>query len=323
MRGKPRFDSDIRWRDITEKSAFLNRRDFIKKTSRVIVAAGFAAAARPFVPRVWAQEGTPLLGNIQKSIYGTEEEQNTLFEATHYNNFYEFGLGKEDPARQAQAFNPRPWTISIGGHVSHPGTFDVDDLIRRFGQEERIYRMRCVEAWSMVIPWVGFPLSKLIDLVEPTSKARYVEFVTLFDPESMPGQKRLGVINWPYVEGLRMDEALNPLTILAVGIYGEILPNQNGAPIRLVVPWKYGFKSIKSIASIRFVENQPRTSWRLIAPHEYGFFANVNPAVDHPRWSQKTERRIGKPGRIPTVLFNGYGEHVAHLYEGMNLKQFK
>jgi sulfoxide reductase catalytic subunit YedY len=249
---------------------------------------------------------------------------NSLEEITSYNNFYEFGTGKEDPAKNAGVFNPKPWSITVEGECNKKGTFDLEDFIKPYALEERIYRLRCVEGWSMVIPWVGFSLADMLKTFEPTSKAKYVEFTTLFDKSRMPGQQRR-VLNWPYVEGLRIDEAMNPLAIMAVGLYGDILPNQNGAPIRLVVPWKYGFKSIKSIVKIRFTEKQPKTTWNESAPKEYGFYSNVNPNVDHPRWSQKKERRIGeafwKP-KIETLMFNGYGEQVAHLYQGMDLRKY-
>ena len=237
-----------------------------------------------------------------------------------YNNFYEFGTGKEDPSENAGSLKTRPWTVTVEGEVNQPKTFDIDQLLKLAPLEERIYRMRCVEAWSMVIPWVGFPLSALLKQVNPNSNAKYVEFETLKDPEQMPGQRR-NVLNWPYREGLRMDEAMNPLTLLTVGLYGDVLPNQNGAPVRIVVPWKYGFKSAKSIVRIRLVEKMPVTSWMQAGPEEYGFYANVNPDVDHPRWSQAKERRIGDFLKRPTLPFNGYGEQVASLYAGMDLKR--
>ncbi|HYH99594.1 protein-methionine-sulfoxide reductase catalytic subunit MsrP, partial [Hyalangium sp.] len=237
-----------------------------------------------------------------------------------YNNFYEFGLDKNDPARHAHILKTRPWSVVIDGEVAKPQTVDIDQILSWFSLEERVYRMRCVEAWSMVIPWHGFPLGELIKRVEPTSRAKYVAFTTLMDPEQMPGQKR-HVLDWPYVEGLRMDEAMHPLTILAVGLYGKTLPNQNGAPLRLVVPWKYGFKGLKSIVKITLTEQQPPTTWNLAKPSEYGFYANVNPEVDHPRWSQATERRVGEYRRRPTLPFNGYAEQVASLYTGMDLRE--
>jgi len=254
-------------------------------------------------------------------VLGPSDPQTPLGSVTTYNNFYEFGLSKSDPAEHAGSLKTRPWTVSIEGECHKPKVFDIEELLKAFPLEERVYRMRCVEAWSMVIPWLGFPLKALLDKVEPTSRAKYVAFTTLLDPKQMPGQET-GVLDWPYVEGLRIDEAMHPLAILAVGLYGRTLPNQNGAPIRLVVPWKYGFKGIKSIVKIALVEEQPKTTWNGAASREYGFFANVNPYVDHPRWSQATERRIGDLQRRPTLMFNGYAEQVASLYSGMNLETF-
>lgn len=250
-----------------------------------------------------------------------DEDQTSYDSITHYNNFYEFGTDKEDPARRAGRLRTRPWTVRVEGLVGKPQTIDIDRLIRLAPLEERVYRMRCVEGWSMVIPWVGFPLNALLKMVEPLGKAKFVAFETLRDPGQMPGQ-RTSVLEWPYVEGLRLDEAMHPLTLLAVGLYGRVLPNQNGAPVRLVVPWKYGFKSIKSIVRIRLVDRQPPTSWNISAPQEYGFYSNVNPTVDHPRWSQARERRIGDWLPRATLPYNGYGEEVAHLYRGMNLKRY-
>ena len=252
--------------------------------------------------------------------FRTDEKPTAFKDATRYNNFYEFGTDKSDPQRYAGSLRTRPWSVAITGEVGKPGTIDLDDLLRPHTAEERIYRLRCVEAWSMVIPWLGVPLGEIIKRFEPTSGARYVAFKTLLDLEQMPGQ-RSQVLDWPYLEGLRIDEAMHPLTILATGMYGRELPNQNGAPLRLVVPWKYGFKSIKSIVEIRLMRTEPLTSWKLQAPKEYGFFANVNPDVDHPRWSQKRERRIGELRKRPTQLFNGYADQVAHLYAGMDLRK--
>ena len=255
-----------------------------------------------------------------KSRLSTREPPTAYSHVISYNNYYEFGTGKADPARSAGPLRTRPWTVLVDGEVAKPRTFDIDELLA-LPLEERVYRLRCVEAWSMVIPWIGFELNRLARLVEPTSRAKYVEFRTAMQPDTMPGLRRT-VLRWPYTEGLRIDEAMHPLTILAVGLYGEVLPNQNGAPIRLVVPWKYGFKSAKSIVHIRFVETQPRTAWETVAPHEYGFFSNVNPEVDHPRWSQKRERRIPElRASRPTEPFNGYGEQVASLYAGMDLRK--
>ena len=289
------------------------------------IGAGMAAVAAfglhsPGV-RAETSDKTKTLENIIRAgAYDTDERQTSYKSITSYNNFYEFGTGKEDPAQNAHTLRPRPWTVRVDGHVDKPGDYDLDDLIRPHALQERIYRMRCVEAWSMVIPWVGIPLAEIIKKLGPTSKAKYILFETLKDREQMPGQRRR-VIPWPYTEGLRMDEAMNPLTLMAVGLYGRELPNQNGAPLRLVVPWKYGFKGIKSIVRISFVDRRPRNSWNIIAAQEYGFYANVNPDVDHPRWTQANERRIGEFRRRKTLMFNGYGEEVAHLYSGMNLKK--
>jgi methionine sulfoxide reductase catalytic subunit len=253
--------------------------------------------------------------------FSTSEAANSLEDITTYNNFYEFGTGKDDPARLAGSFRPTPWSVTIGGEAEVTGKFTLEDILKPHALEERIYRLRCVEAWSMVIPWIGIPLGDLLKRFRPTSRAKYVAFKTVMRPSEMPGQ-RYPVLDWPYVEGLRIDEAMHPLTILAVGLYGQALPNQNGAPLRLVVPWKYGFKSIKSIVEIRFTERQPPTSWNISSPGEYGFYANVNPEVDHPRWSQAKERRIGGgvfSARQPTLMFNGYAEQVAGLYRGMDL----
>ena len=269
---------------------------------------------------LWAAASRKL-GPLEKSLYSTSEEATAFKDVTRYNNFYEFGTGKEDPVKFADSLKTDGWKISVGGEVAKPTVFDMDQLLKKFPLEERIYRLRCVEAWSMVIPWVGFPLHKLIQAVEPTGSAKYVEFVTLHDPEQMPGQ-RSPILEWPYREGLRLDEALHPLTILSVGIFGEVLPNQNGAPIRLVVPWKYGFKSAKSIVQINLTETQPKTAWNLANSREYGFYSNVNPAVNHPRWSQRKERRIGEFRKRETLPFNGYGDWVASLYSGMDLEKF-
>jgi len=313
--------SDIKNREITEKKVYLNRRQFLIDTS--VTAAAVATGLVFSAIQVRSEEapaGTKLKG-VRKGPFSTDEKLTPFKDITHYNNFYEFGTDKYSPARNAKSLVTRPWTVAVEGEISHPKVYDVDELIKISPLEERIYRLRCVEGWSMVIPWVGFPLNALIKQVEPTSKAKYVEFTTLDDPKQMPGQRR-GVLEWPYVEGLRMDEAVHPLTVLAVGLYGEVLPNQNGAPIRLVVPWKYGFKSIKSIVRIRFVEKRPMTAWEKAAPREYGFYSNVNPEVDHPRWSQARERRIGKFRKRKTLLFNGYAEQVAHLYRGMDLRAY-
>ncbi len=308
--GKP---DDIKSSEITPEKVFLDRRKFIGQT------AAFCAVAAAGTVGPWALRATTRRGPRGT---GVQDDELTAYEhVTGYNNFYEFGTDKEDPARNAHTLRPRPWTVIVEGEINKPGQYDLDDLLRGITIEDRIYRLRCVEAWSMVIPWRGFPLSKLISRFEPTSKAKYVEFHTLYDVEQMPGQ-RGPVLPWPYIEGLRMDEAMHPLAIFATGLYGEDLPNQNGAPFRLVVPWKYGFKSIKSIVRIRFQATQPQNTWAITAPNEYGFYANVNPEVDHPRWSQKRERRL--PGlfkRRKTQLFNGYADQVGHIYAGIDLRR--
>ncbi|MBO3759962.1 protein-methionine-sulfoxide reductase catalytic subunit MsrP [Ciceribacter sp. L1K22] len=302
--------------EITPKNLYLTRRSLIGAA-----AGGLAIASAPsvFAAPIAAKE----------TDYKVSDKPTTYEDITTYNNFYEFGTGKDDPARNSGDFKARPWRLEVGGLVNKPTVFGIDDLISSIPQEERIYRMRCVEAWSMVIPWVGFPISALLDKVEPLGSAKYVAFETVVRPEEMPGQRGLfQSMPWPYVEGLRLDEARHPLAILATGIYGETLLNQNGAPIRLVVPWKYGFKGIKSIVKITLTEEQPPSSWNLLAPNEYGFYANVNPDVDHPRWSQATERRIGEANglfggaRMNTLPFNGYAEEVAGLYAGMDLAKF-
>jgi sulfoxide reductase catalytic subunit YedY len=311
---------DIKSSEITDKSVYLSRRKFLLAGSASLasLAAGAAPDWLSGVDQAYA--GTKLAG-VQKSPLSASETQNSFKDITTYNNFYEFGTDKDDPAQYAKTLVTRPWTVAVEGEVKRPKTYDIDELMKLSPLEERIYRLRCVEAWSMVIPWVGFPLSALIKRVEPTSNAKYVEFITLLDPKQMPGQRR-GVLEWPYVEGLRMDEAAHPLAVLAVGLYGEVLPNQNGAPIRLVVPWKYGFKSVKSIVKIRFVEKQPQTAWMKATPSEYGFYSNVNPDVDHPRWSQARERRIPEFTKRKTLLFNGYADQVAQLYSGMDLRKY-
>ena len=316
-----RKPSEIKSSEITSKTLYLNRRQFILTASATAITAGAALSGVDalFSPApVFAGEK---LSNVSKSSYSTTEKQNSFKDITNYNNFYELGTDKEDPAANAKYLTTRPWTVAVEGEVKKAKTYDIDQLTKVAPLEERIYRLRCVEAWSMVIPWVGFPLSSLVKLAEPTGNAKFIQFVTLQDPKRLPGQK-YNVLEWPYVEGLRMDEAMHPLTILSVGLYGEVLPAQNGAPIRLVVPWKYGFKSIKSIVKIRFMEKAPPTSWNIAAPQEYGFFSNVNPEVDHPRWSQATERRIGEFLRRKTLMFNGYGDQVASLYTGMDLKKY-
>ncbi len=309
---------DIPAAEITDERHYWNRREWLRTAvgGTLATAAASIAPGSPLVTPVEAQ--TPL-ANVQKSAYTVDEKPNSYEDITGYNNFYEFGTDKEDPARYAGKMKTRPWTVKVEGACAKPADYNIDDLLKWFPLEERVYRFRCVEAWSMVIPWVGFPLADLIKRVEPTSKAKFVEFTTLLRPSEMFGQ-RDQVLNWPYVEGLRMDEALHPLTLLAVGVYGKSLPNQNGAPLRLVVPWKYGFKSIKSIVKIKFTESQPRTAWNDSNPQEYGFYSNVNPEVDHPRWTQSRERRIGEFFRRKTLMFNGY-DQVASLYAGMDLKK--
>ena len=310
--------SDIPFSEITPKGLYLNRRTFLAGAAAL---AGFALA-KPKLGRIIAPADSVLAGtklDYSKSPLSTSETQTPLNDITHYNNYYEFSTDKYEPAELAKNFNPRPWSIKVEGLVNKPRTFDIDTLLK-LPLQERIYRMRCVEGWSMVIPWIGFPLSSLLSQVEPNSKARFVEFTSLNDPKRFPGQQR-GVLDWPYVEGLRMDEAMHPLTILAVGLYGETLPNQDGAPVRLVVPWKYGFKGIKAIVKIKLVEQPPVSTWTKAGPNEYGFYSNVNPNVDHPRWSQAKERRIGEFLKRPTLMYNGYGDQVASMYNGMDLKK--
>lgn len=312
---------EIKPSEITDKEVYLNRRKFLQVAAASAVSAGVTLGVPEILrPPPEAIAGTKLQG-VRKSSFSTDEKPNTYKEITTYNNFYELGTEKEEPAANAKYLTTRPWTVTVEGEIKRPKVFDIDDLMKISPLEERVYRLRCVEAWSMVIPWIGFPLNALIKQVEPPSNAKFVEFLTLYDPKRMPGQRR-SVLDWPYVEGLRMDEAMHPLTILAVGLYGELLPAQNGAPIRLVVPWKYGFKSIKSIVKIRFVEKQPQTTWVKSAAHEYGFYSNVNPERDHPRWSQARERRIGEFLKRKTLMFNGYGDQVAQLYQGMDLKTY-
>lgn len=307
--------------DITHYTSYLARRQFLRAASSMALTASVTVSMPGlFGSAATAQTGEKLTG-VRPSPLSTDETRTPYKDVTHYNNFYEFGTDKYSPAKLAKDFRTKPWSVVVEGEINKPATYHLEDLLKSHPLEERVYRLRCVEGWSMVIPWVGFPLGDLIKRFEPTSKAKYVEFTTLYDAEQMPGQRR-AVLAWPYVEGLRMDEALHPLTILAVGLYGEVLPNQNGAPLRLVVPWKYGFKSIKSIVKIRFVEEQPVSTWMAAAPSEYGFYSNVNPEVSHPRWSQARERRIGEFGKRKTLMFNGYAEQVAHLYAGMDLKKY-
>ncbi|HYA39270.1 MAG TPA: protein-methionine-sulfoxide reductase catalytic subunit MsrP [Candidatus Methylomirabilis sp.] len=318
-----RKPTDVKSSEITSVAVYRDRRRFLREA----VAAATAGVAASLLPAV-GEAGQKLL-NVQRWPYSTDEKPTPIASVTGYNNFYEFGTDKSDPVRYAQNFRTFPWTMIVEGEVKKPAAYHIEDLLKHHPLQERIYRLRCVEAWSMVVPWVGFPLRDLLQRVAPNSRAKYVEFTTLYDPGQMPGQRPglLGSgLDWPYVEGLRLDEAMHPLTLLAVGLYGEVLPNQNGAPIRLVVPWKYGFKSIKSIVKIRLVEKQPLTTWMKASPREYGFYSNVNPNVDHPRWSQASERRIGEDAlfspKRKTLMFNGYADQVASLYGGMDLKKY-
>ena len=318
---------DLRYSDITPKSLYVRRREFLQTAAGAALGAAASAIVPPFAAKAQAQtqgQGTghgAKLANVKKSPLSTTGETLTSFDdITSYNNFYEYGPYKEDPKANAWRLKPRPWTITVEGFAAKTGTFGFEEFTKPYTLEERVYRMRCVEAWSMVIPWVGIPLKDVINTFQPTSQAKYVEFITAMNPAQMPAQTTRS-LPWPYVEGLRMDEAMNPLAILAVGLYEETLPNQDGAPIRLVTPWKYGFKGIKSIVKIRFFDYQPKNTWQVMQPGEYGFFANVNPAVSHPRWSQASERRIGEFFRRKTLPFNGYADQVASMYAGMDLKK--
>jgi len=326
----------IKSSEITSESAFRQRRQFMKGLAgtAMLAAAGSARAIPEYeldsdLPRYpgpdWMQQ--QIRASQHMSQFSTSEEKTPYFHVISHNNFYEFGTGKKDPAKNAQNFRTDPWSVEIAGEVDKPGVYQLEDLIKPHLIEERIYRLRCVEAWSMVIPWLGIPLASILKQFGPTSRAKYVEFTTLLDPDQMPGQKSVfSTLDWPYVEGLRMDEAMHPLTLMAVGVYGNALPPQNGAPFRLVVPWKYGFKSVKSIVKIRLTEQMPKTTWNITAPNEYGFYANVNPQVSHPRWSQATERRLPSslfsPNVVDTLPYNGYGEEVASLYSGMDLRKW-
>jgi sulfoxide reductase catalytic subunit YedY len=325
--------SDVPSSEITPESIYNSRRDFMRGAMSVAALGVTASTANVFAaPSQVADKDLPGPDWLKTHIAEAKANQEKISEAltpyehiAGHNNFYEYGYDKTDPAAKAYILKPHPWTVEIAGEVAKPGTFALEDLLKGVTLEERIYRLRCVEAWSMVVPWVGFSLADLIKRVEPTSKAKYVAFTTLERPSEMPEQKsRFSTIDWPYREGLRMDEAMHPLTTLAVGLYGKVLPNQNGAPLRLVVPWKYGFKYIKSIVKIEFVDKQPKTLWNALAPSEYGFYANVNPQVDHPRWSQASERVLSKsflPKRQATLLFNGYEKEVAHLYKDLDLRK--
>ena len=316
IKKSPSFDR-IPYSEVSPKSVYLSRRRFLTGTA----AAGAALlAGRAFLPLAHGQARTKLPGVI-KSSYSTDEKITPYEDVTHYNNFYEFGTDKEQPAELAKNFKTTPWTVAVEGEVAKPGTYDFDKIMKLAPLEERVSRHRCVEAWSIVVPWIGFPLNALIKMVEPTAKAKFVAFQSFYDTRQMPVARYAG-IPFPYVEGLRLDEAMHPLTILCVGMYGEILANQNGAPLRLVVPWKYGFKSIKSIVKIRFQEKEPPTTWNLAASNEYGFYSNVNPNVNHPRWSQASERRLGELFKRKTLPFNGYASQVERLYAGMDLRKY-
>ncbi len=316
-----RRKSDILPSEITSESVYLRRRELLRRAG--IASAGLALAPLANAQLLAEEGSTPVLGPIETTSYRPERAPNSWEDITTYNNFYEFGTGKSDPARYSGDFQPQPWTVRIAGECDKPGDYALEDLLKPQVLQERIYRLRCVEAWSMVVPWVGIPMGDMLKRFQPNSRAKFVRMKTVMRPEEMPGQRRR-ILQWPYVEGLTIEEAMHPLTIMAVGVYGRELPNQNGAPLRLVVPWKYGFKSIKSIDTIEFVEQQPVSSWERAIPSEYGFYANVNPDVDHPRWSQASERPIGAglfAGRIPTKPFNGYADEVAGLYTGLDLRR--
>jgi len=324
--------TDVSSSEITPKEIFEDRRRFIKQAGLGLLATSALTHSNLLLAANSTHHTTPVgypsksalaLPNFTKTAYGKEEKLTSYEDVTTYNNFYEFGTSKSEPAVHSKLFKPYPWTVSIEGEVKKNKTIGIDEILKLAPLEERIYRMRCVEGWSMVIPWLGFPLAQLIKWAEPNANAKYVEFISLADSQQMPGVN-LPILDWPYVEGLRMDEAMNPLTLMAVGLYGEKLPNQNGAPMRLVVPWKYGFKGAKSIVKIRFTEKMPMTTWMKAGPREYGFYANVNPQVDHPRWTQSSEKRIGAglfAGRIKTQMFNGYTEQVGQMYASMDLRK--
>ena len=309
---------DIRSSEVTPRSLYLNRRKFLTVVTGAAVAVG--TGLRQFINPTTVAQASNKIDGLKKSPFSTTETITPEKDVTHYNNYYEFSTQKEEPADLAKNFRTRPWKVKIDGLVDKKQELDVDTIIKMAPPEERIYRHRCVEGWSIVVPWVGFSLSELIKRVNPQSKAKFVEFTTLLDPNQMPGQRR-AVLDWPYVEGLRMDEAMHPLALLCFGMYGEDLPNQDGAPLRIVLPWKYGFKSAKAIVRIRFTDRQPLNTWNVSAPSEYGFYSNVNPTVDHPRWSQAKERRLGEFFKRPTLMFNGYADQVASLYSGMDLKK--
>jgi sulfoxide reductase catalytic subunit YedY len=315
-----RRSPDLTYADVTPKSVYLDRRKFLRDMG----LAGVAAFAGKSLLDLASPSRSVYAGSKLTAVKGpfsTDEKMNSYKDITHYNNYYEFGVDKDAPAKNAQNFQTSPWTVSVEGEVKKPRKFTVDEIQALAPLEERIYRHRCVERWSIVVPWIGFSFSVLANLVEPTPKARFVAFETYYDLKQMP-QARYAGLEFPYVEGLRLDEAMNPLALLCVGMYGETLPNQDGAPVRMVLPWKYGFKSIKSLVKIRFVKDQPTATWNRSAPQEYGFYSNVNPQVDHPRWSQAKERRLGEFGMRPTLMFNGYGDQVASLYNGMDLRKY-
>jgi sulfoxide reductase catalytic subunit YedY len=314
-----RKPSDLTYADVTPKSMYVNRRKFLQGIG---IAGAVAVAGQNLLQMAWPSHhvyaGTKL--DFVKGPFNTDEKITPYNDVTHYNNFYEFGTDKGDPAKNSQGFQTSPWSVSVEGEVARPRKFTMDEILKLAPLEERIYRHRCVEAWSIVVPWIGYSLSTLLKLVQPTEKAKYVAFESFYDLKQMPQSRGTG-LNYPYVEGLRLDEAMNPLTLLCVGMYGETLPNQDGAPVRMVIPWKYGYKSIKSIVKIKLVKGEPPTTWSLMAPTEYGFYSNVNPNVDHPRWSQASERRLGEIFKRKTLMFNGYADQVASLYAGMNLKR--
>jgi sulfoxide reductase catalytic subunit YedY len=315
-----RKSEELTYADVTPKSVYTNRRKFLKAMGIVGASAAAGSALWELAsPGQKASAGTKFNGLV-KSPFSTTEKQTSFDDVTHYNNFYEFGTDKSDPAKNAQNFKTTPWSVSVEGEVGKPRKFTMDEILKIAPLEERIYRHRCVEGWSIVVPWIGFSLNTVAKLVEPTAKAKFVAFESYFDPRQMPQARHSG-LDYPYVEGLRLDEAMNPLALLCVGMYGETLPPQDGAPVRLILPWKYGFKSIKSLVKIRFQEKQPPSTWNRLAPQEYGFYSNVNPNVDHPRWSQAKERRLGEILRRNTLMFNGYGDQVASLYNGMDLRK--
>jgi len=316
-----RRQEGLTWSDVTPKAVYLNRREILRGMG--IAAGAVLVGGKLLGELAWPAEveAAGKFPNLVKSPLSTTEKQTSFEDVTHYNNFYEFGTDKGDPAKNAQKFRTSPWVVSVEGEVAKPRKFTMDEILKLAPLEERIYRHRCVERWSIVVPWIGYSFSTIAKLVEPTSKAQYVAFQSAYDPGQMP-EAKYGGIDFPYVEGLRLDEAMNPLTLLTVGMYGDSLPNQDGAPVRMVVPWKYGYKSIKSILKIKFQKSEPPTTWNLYAPNEYGFYSNVNPKVDHPRWSQASERRLGDLFRRDTLMFNGYGDQVASLYNGMDLKKY-